>query len=501
MAQSFLDAVRSASSSTTAPSARTSSRSTCSADDFGGPELEGCNEHLVLTRPDVIAGMHDAFFPVGVDVVETATFGAFATVLAEYDIADKAYELNRRAAEIAREVASGHSAAGHQRYVAGSMGPGTKLPSLGHIAFADLRDVYEEQARGLLDGGVDLLLVETCYDLLQAKAAMVACRRAMAAAGRVVPIQAQVTIETTGRMLVGSEIGAAADGARGAEARRARPQLRHRARGDDRAHPVPRRRPARYRSRCCPTPACRRSSTAAPTTTSRRRTSPSTTPASSPSTACRWWAAAAARRRTTSRAVIDACRDLEAGAPRPVLEPSVSSIYSPGAHPPGHLVPHHRRAHERQRLQGLPRRDAGGRLGHVREDGQRPDPGGRPRARRLRRLRRPRRHRRHGRDRPPLRHAGERAARARLDRAPGARGGAAAHRRPGHPQLGQPGRRRAARQPHGPRVLAGARVRRRRHLPPHRRARARPATSSGRWRWPTASTRSPPSATACRRRT
>src|SRR6476646_6338933 len=93
------------------------------ADDFGGLDLEGCNEHLVLTRPDVIAGMHDAFFQVGVDVVETATFGSFATVLAEYDIADKSYELNRRAAEIAREVASGHSGGGQQRYVAGSMGP------------------------------------------------------------------------------------------------------------------------------------------------------------------------------------------------------------------------------------------------------------------------------------------------------------------------------------------------------------------------------------------
>jgi 5-methyltetrahydrofolate--homocysteine methyltransferase len=179
------------------------------ADDFGGPELEGCNEHLVLTRPDVIAGMHDAFFRVGVDVVETATFGAFATVLNEYDIAAKSYELNRRAAEIARGVAADHSAGGHQRFVAGSMGPGTKLPSLGHIAFGELRDAYEEQARGLLDGGVDLLLVETSYDLLQAKAALAGCKRAMAATGRAVPLQAQVTIETTGRMLVGSEIGAA----------------------------------------------------------------------------------------------------------------------------------------------------------------------------------------------------------------------------------------------------------------------------------------------------
>ena len=178
-------------------------------DDFGGPDLEGCNEHLVLTRPDVIAGMHDAFFRVGVDVVETATFGAFATVLNEYDLAAKAYELNRRAAEIARGVAADHSTGGHHRFVAGSMGPGTKLPSLGHITFAELRDAYEEQARGLLDGGVDLLLVETCYDLLQAKAALAGCKRAMVAAGRPVPLQAQVTIETTGRMLVGSEIGAA----------------------------------------------------------------------------------------------------------------------------------------------------------------------------------------------------------------------------------------------------------------------------------------------------
>src|SRR2546423_5714699 len=91
------------------------------ADDFGGPDLEGCNEHLVLTRPDIIAAMHDAFFTVGVDVVETATFGAFATVLAEYDIAAKAYEINRRAADIAREVAAGHSGRGHRRYVAGSI--------------------------------------------------------------------------------------------------------------------------------------------------------------------------------------------------------------------------------------------------------------------------------------------------------------------------------------------------------------------------------------------
>ncbi|MET0579385.1 MAG: homocysteine S-methyltransferase family protein, partial [Ilumatobacteraceae bacterium] len=180
------------------------------ADDFGGAALEGCNEMLCLTRPDVIAGMHEAFFDVGVDAVETASFGSFSTVLAEYDIAERAHELNVAAARIAREVADRYEAAdGRARYVAGSIGPGTKLPSLGHITFAELRDAYQEQASGLLVGGVDLFLVETCMDLLQVKAAMIGCRRAMAAEGRDVPIQVQVTMETTGRMLVGSEIGAA----------------------------------------------------------------------------------------------------------------------------------------------------------------------------------------------------------------------------------------------------------------------------------------------------
>jgi 5-methyltetrahydrofolate--homocysteine methyltransferase len=179
------------------------------ADDYGGVALEGCPEVLAVTRPDVIAGMHDAFFSVGVDAVETATFGGFAHVLAEYGIADRAHELNVAAARIAREVADGHAADGRPRWVAGSIGPGTKLPSLGHVTFAELRDAYEVQAAGLLEGGVDLFLIETCYDLLQVKAAMVGCRRAMQAVGREVPMQVQVSMETTGRMLVGSEIGAA----------------------------------------------------------------------------------------------------------------------------------------------------------------------------------------------------------------------------------------------------------------------------------------------------
>ncbi len=179
------------------------------ADDFGGEHLEGCNELLVVTRPDVIQSVHAAYFEAGVDVVETNTFGAFGVPLAEYGIAERAYELNEAAARIARDVAADYSTPDRPRFVAGSIGPGTKSPSLGQIGFDELRDLYEIQVRGLLDGGADLLIIETQFDLLCVKAAMAATRRAFAAAGTSVPIQLQVTMETTGRMLLGTEIGAA----------------------------------------------------------------------------------------------------------------------------------------------------------------------------------------------------------------------------------------------------------------------------------------------------
>jgi 5-methyltetrahydrofolate--homocysteine methyltransferase len=178
-------------------------------DDFGGEALEGCNENLVLTRPDLVAQMHDEFFAVGSDGVETATFGAFPLVLNEYAIADRTFEINKRSAEIAKEVASGYAADGRPRFVIGSIGPGTRLPSLGQIRYAQLRDDYEAQVDGLLAGGVDVLLIETVYDLLQGKAAINGARRAMKKAGVQLPVMVQVTVETTGRMLVGSEIGAA----------------------------------------------------------------------------------------------------------------------------------------------------------------------------------------------------------------------------------------------------------------------------------------------------
>ncbi len=178
-------------------------------DDYGGPEREGCVDVLSLTRPDFVRDLHASFFEVGVDVVETNTFGAFTTVLSEFGLEDRAHEICLASARIASEVRDDFATDGRPRFVAGSMGPGTKLPSLGHISFVTLRDAYEVMARGLLAGGVDLLLIETCYDLLQAKAAVIGARRAMAAEGRQVPVQLQVTMETTGRMLVGSEIGAA----------------------------------------------------------------------------------------------------------------------------------------------------------------------------------------------------------------------------------------------------------------------------------------------------
>jgi 5-methyltetrahydrofolate--homocysteine methyltransferase len=175
-------------------------------DDFGGPALEGCNEVLVDTRPDVVADLHRSFFDVGCDVVETDSFGSLPWVLAEYGLADRTQELAAKAARIAGEVA-GPDRDG--RWVAGSLGPGTKIASLGQITFAEQRDGYEQAATGLLEGGVDLLVIETVQDLLQAKAAIIGCRRAMSACGRHVPIQVQVTVETTGRMLMGTEIGAA----------------------------------------------------------------------------------------------------------------------------------------------------------------------------------------------------------------------------------------------------------------------------------------------------
>jgi len=176
-------------------------------DDF--EDLEGCNEILNVTRPDVIADIHRAYLDAGADSVSTNTFGANWSNLGDYDIADRIYELSEAGARVAHEVVEEYSTADRPRFVLGAVGPGTKLPTLGHVDFRTLRDSYTEQIRGMLAGGIDVVLIETSQDLLQTKSAVLAAHRAMAAEGRDVPVITQVAVEATGTMLVGSEIGAA----------------------------------------------------------------------------------------------------------------------------------------------------------------------------------------------------------------------------------------------------------------------------------------------------
>src|SRR5256886_4740226 len=180
-----------------------------SVDDYGGPQFEGCPEHLLITMPDAVEKVHAGFLEVGCDVVETDSFGSTSIVLAEYQIAHLAYDLNKKAAKLAKRVASDFSTKEKPRWVAGSMGPTTKLPTLGHISFLDMKASYREQARGLLDGGADLLIVETCQDILQTKSALAAIFEEFESLKRRVPVIAQVTIEAFGTMLMGTEIGAA----------------------------------------------------------------------------------------------------------------------------------------------------------------------------------------------------------------------------------------------------------------------------------------------------
>ncbi len=178
-------------------------------EDFGGLRFEGCNENLLITRPDAVENVHTAFLDVGCDVIETNSFNGTTVDFAEYDMADQTYDMNVRAASLAKRIALDYSTKVKPRWVAGSMGPGRKLPTLGHISFLNLKAAYAEQVRGLLDGGADLLIVETCQDLLQTKAALSAIFENFKANRRRVPVIAQVTIEVFGTMLNGTEIGAA----------------------------------------------------------------------------------------------------------------------------------------------------------------------------------------------------------------------------------------------------------------------------------------------------
>jgi 5-methyltetrahydrofolate--homocysteine methyltransferase len=208
-------------------------------DDFWGKE--GCNELLVLSRPDVIRSIHSSFLDVGCDVIETDSFGSTRVVLAEYDLQDRVRELNIAAARLAREVADRYSTPEKPRFVAGSIGPTTKLPSLGHIGYDEMFAVFREQAEALIEGGVDVLLAETCQDLLQAKIAIAACQEAIQAAvkagGRRVALQVHAGSHRHHASRLGNRRGPCS--ARNLPAGRDRPQLRHRSRGDERRRSLP----------------------------------------------------------------------------------------------------------------------------------------------------------------------------------------------------------------------------------------------------------------------
>src|SRR6185312_6544424 len=175
-----------------------------SADDFGGPTLEGCNENLVRTRPDVILDVHRAYFAAGSDMVETNSFGSTALVLAEYGLGEHAFEISRRAAELARQAADEFSTPERPRWVAGSIGPTTKAITVtGGVTFEQLRTNFHEQASGLIAGGADLLLVETCQDTRNIKAALLGIDDLSSELGRRIPVMVSGTIEPMGTMLAG----------------------------------------------------------------------------------------------------------------------------------------------------------------------------------------------------------------------------------------------------------------------------------------------------------
>jgi 5-methyltetrahydrofolate--homocysteine methyltransferase len=184
------------------------------ANDFGGAHLEGCIDYLVISKPKAVEQVHRSFLDVGVDVIETNTFRANRLTLSEYDLGDRVLEINRAAATLARRLADEYSTAEKPRFVAGSVGPTGKLPSaddpdLSNISFDELVDIFTEQAQGLIDGGVDLLLIETSQDILEVKAAIQGFHKAFERTGKSLPVQAQVTLDTTGRMLLGTDVGAA----------------------------------------------------------------------------------------------------------------------------------------------------------------------------------------------------------------------------------------------------------------------------------------------------
>ncbi len=227
------------------------------AADFGGPEFEGCNEVLVATRPDVIRAIHDGYFAAGADITETNSFGGTPLVLAEFDLGERAHELNVRSAQLARESAEAFSTPERPRWVAGSMGPTTRAISVtGGVTFEELVEQFEAQCFGLLEGGVDYLLIETCQDTRNVKAAILGAQQAFARAGESIPLAVSGTIEPMGTMLAGQSVEALSTSLEHLDLLVPGPQLRHRPGVHDRPPAHPGRHDVARRCRACPTPAC-----------------------------------------------------------------------------------------------------------------------------------------------------------------------------------------------------------------------------------------------------
>ena len=182
-------------------------------EDFGGKALDGCNDALVLSKPSVVAEVHRAFLEAGADVIETDSFRSNRLTLADYGLQDRVIDINQKAAQLARECADSFSTVEKPRFVAGSMGPSGKListddPEMSDVSFDELKDVFREQAVGLIRGGVDLLLIETSNDILEVKAVVNGIREALQEEEKFLPIQAQVTLDTNGKMLLGTDVTA-----------------------------------------------------------------------------------------------------------------------------------------------------------------------------------------------------------------------------------------------------------------------------------------------------
>ena len=361
-------------------------------DDFEG--YEGCNEILNLTRPDIVTGVHEAYLGAGADCITTNSFGANLGNLGEYGMAERIAELSEASARLARAAADRWATPDRPRWVLGSMGPGTKLPTLGHTTFRELRDTYRVNAEGLLRGGADALIIETCQDLLQAKAAIIGARRAVAELAPDALVIAQVTIETTGTMLLGSEIGAALT---------ALEPLGIDMIGLNCATgPGEMSEHLRYLAAHARIPISCEPNAGLPVLTSDGASYP-LTPAQLADAHDRFT-------REFGLSLVGGCcgttpehiavladrvADRQVAAAQAAPRTRCGVALPARAVPAGHRVPDHRRADQRQRFQGVPRGDARGQVRGLRGDRAGADQGRRAPARRVHRLRGPRRRRRH----------------------------------------------------------------------------------------------------------